>query len=63
MTIWAPRAQMVNCLLTISIKVNVLRICRIILGYRGLEMKKTKSTRGLWTWLLGGGWCGGGAGG
>jgi len=26
-------------------------------------MKKTKATRGLWTWLLGGGWCGGGAGG
>jgi len=26
-------------------------------------MKKTKATRGLWTWLLGGGWCGGGGGG
>jgi len=26
-------------------------------------MKKTKATRGLWTWLLGGGWCGGGSGG
>jgi len=26
-------------------------------------MKKTKATRGLWTWLLGGGWAGGGGGG
>jgi len=26
-------------------------------------MKKTKATRGLWSWLLGGGWCGGGSGG
>jgi len=26
-------------------------------------MKKTKATRGIWTWLLGGGWAGGGAGG
>jgi hypothetical protein len=33
------------------------------IGYRGRKMKKTKATRGLWTWLLGGGWCGGGAGG
>jgi len=26
-------------------------------------MKKTKATRGLWAWLLGGGWAGGGSGG
>jgi len=26
-------------------------------------MKKTKATRGIWTWLLGGGWAGGGGGG
>jgi len=26
-------------------------------------MKKTKATRGLWSWLLGGGWAGGGSGG
>jgi len=26
-------------------------------------MKKTKATRGFLTWLLGGGWCGGGGGG
>ena len=28
-----------------------------------VTMKKTKATRGLWSWLLGGGWCGGGSGG
>jgi len=50
-------------LLTISIKVNVLRICRIKIGYRGLEVKKTKATRGFLNWLLGSGWCGGGSGG
>jgi len=26
-------------------------------------MKKTKAGRGLWSWLLGSGWCGGGASG
>jgi len=26
-------------------------------------MKKTKTSRGLWTWLLGGGWSSGGGGG
>jgi len=26
-------------------------------------MKKTKATRGFLSWLLGGGWCGGGVGG
>ena len=30
---------------------------------QGETMKKTKATRGLWTWLLGGGWAGGGGGG
>jgi hypothetical protein len=54
---------MVNRLLTISIKVNVLFVSRIILGCRGRKMKKTKSTRGLLNWLLGSGWCGGGGGG
>ena len=55
--------EIVNRLLTISIKVNVPCICRIDFNYRGRKMKKTKATRGLWTWLLGGGWCGGGSGG
>jgi hypothetical protein len=29
----------------------------------GDEMKKTKATRGFLSWLLGGGWTGGGGGG
>jgi len=47
-------------LLTISIKVNVLVTAGLQFD-RGLEMKK--QTRGLWTYLLGGGWCGGGSNG
>jgi hypothetical protein len=54
---------MVNRLLTISIKVNVLCVSRIIFGTGDVTMKKTKATRGFLSWLLGGGWCGGGAGG
>jgi hypothetical protein len=50
-------------LLTISIKVNVLCICRIDFDHRGRVMKKTKATRGFWSWLIGGGWAGGGSGG
>jgi hypothetical protein len=50
-------------LLTISIKVTVLCICRIDFWYRGRKMKKAKPTRGFWDWLLGGGWAGGGGGG
>jgi hypothetical protein len=30
---------------------------------RGLKMKKTKATRGFWTWLMGGGWSNTGSGG
>src|SRR5207253_5094430 len=47
---------MVNRLLTISIKVNVLCICRITSDDRGLVMKKVKTTRGFWNWLKGHGW-------
>jgi hypothetical protein len=47
-------------LLTISIKVNVLSICRIGFEYRGHKMKKVKPTRGFLEWLLGGGWMGNG---
>ena len=36
---------------------------RIVFFAKGTDMKKTKATRGFWTWMLGGGWCGGGAGG
>jgi len=52
--------EIVNGLLTISIKVNVLVTAGLQFD-RGLEMKK--QTRGLWTYLLGGGWCGGGSNG
>ncbi len=52
---------MVNCLLTISIKVNVLATVESQIR-RGWKMKK--QTRGwLWNLLCGGGWGGGGAGG
>jgi hypothetical protein len=54
---------LVNHLLTIPIKVNVLATCRIAVEERGLEMKKTKAARGFWTWLMGGGWSGAGGGG
>jgi hypothetical protein len=30
---------------------------------RGVEMKNKKSGRGFWTWLMGGGWEGGGGNG
>jgi hypothetical protein len=32
------------------------------LEQRGRDMKKTKATRGFWTWLMGGGWSGTGGG-
>jgi len=53
---------LVNRLLTISIKVNVLVAAESQLEQRGLAMKKTKATRGFWTWLMGGGWSGTGGG-
>jgi hypothetical protein len=43
-------------LLTIVSKVNILAICRIAFGYRGYEMKKTKTARGFMSWLFGHGW-------
>lgn len=51
---------MVNGLLTMSIKVNVLVTAESQID-RGLEMKK--QTRGFWSWVLGSGWCGGGSNG
>lgn len=51
-------ALLVNSLLTISIKVNVPFICRIRNSKRGLKMKKIKTSRGFWDWLLGGGYSG-----
>jgi len=48
-------------LLTISIKVNIGVSCRIAVESNGVtEMKKVKTGRGFWTWLLGGGWGSGG---
>jgi hypothetical protein len=54
---------MVNKLITMMIKVNVPASAELFLLVRGHDMKKTKGTRGIWTWLLGGGWAGGGGGG
>jgi hypothetical protein len=55
--------NLVNRLLTISIKVNIRAICRISMTAGDGKMKKTKASRGFLNWLLGGGWCGGGGGG
>jgi len=49
-----PRKNMVNGLLTIFIKVNVLFGCRITHREGAGNMKK--QTRGFWGWLLGEGW-------
>lgn len=44
----------VNLLLTMSIKVNTLCICRIFFDGQGLDMKKQAQTKvGFWSWLLG----------
>lgn len=53
----------VNRLLTTTIKVNVPSNCRIAVDERGFEMKKKQVRFSLWEYILGGGWCGGGAGG
>ena len=53
---------MVNRLLTTTIRVNTSPNCRIaVLGTRGLDMKKIDPRRGVWDWIFGGGWCGGGS--
>ena len=47
---------MVNCLLTISIKVNVLPICRIRFEPGDDEMKRNKGVLiDIWTKIFGGG--------
>jgi hypothetical protein len=51
---------MVNPLLTISIKVNILASAESHLS-RGNKMKK--QTRGFWGWVMGGGWASGGSNG
>ena len=37
-------------------KVNIRLICRIEVWLQGTEMKKTKTGRGFWSWLMGHGW-------
>ena len=51
---------LVNGLLTKSVKLNTLHWPNRLL-VRGTHMKK--QSRGFWTWLLGGGWDGGGSNG
>ena len=55
---------MVNRLITISIKVNML-LCRreSHVEKQGFDMNKRPNTKGFWGWLLGSGWGGGGSGG
>jgi hypothetical protein len=52
---------MVTCLLTITIKVNMPPAAESQLKQRGAHMKKTKTGRGFWSWLMGEGWGGGGS--
>jgi hypothetical protein len=47
---------MVTHLLTITIKVNIPLNCRIAVQTRGDRMKKAKTGRGFWSWLMGQGW-------
>ena len=56
---------MVNDLLTISIKVNKLPQSALFApNAQGTKMKKNKKpVRGIWDWLIGGGWGGTGVGG
>jgi hypothetical protein len=55
---------MVNRLLTISIRVNIAPSAESNLKKEGREkMKQTKAGRGLWSWLCGQGWGGGGGAG
>jgi hypothetical protein len=59
----AARPNVVNDLLTISIKVNIPAAAESQL-YLGVKtMKKVKTGRGFWTWLMGGGWASGGSNG
>jgi len=50
-------------LLTITIKVNIAPAAESQLNNGVTEMKKVKTVRGFWSWLLGYGWESGGSGG
>ncbi len=54
---------MVTHLLTITIKVNIAPAAESQLSNGVTEMKKTKAGRGFWSWVMGGGWSGGGSNG
>lgn len=56
---------MVNFLLTMTIKVNTSpQSARFAPNAQGTKMKKNKKAqKGIWEWILGGGWGGTGAGG
>jgi hypothetical protein len=47
---------MVNGLITLSIKVNMLPAAESQSKQRGVNMKKVKAGRGFWSWLMGSGW-------
>jgi hypothetical protein len=53
----------VTCLLTITIKVNIAPAAESQLNNGVTKMKKVKTGRGFWSWLMGQGWdtaCGNG---
>ena len=54
--------MIVTCLLTMIIKVNMPSPAESV--HKGVDdMKKVKTVRGFWGWILGEGWDAGGAGG
>jgi hypothetical protein len=46
----------VTCLLTITIKVNIAPAAESQLNNGVTKMKKVKTGRGFWSWLMGQGW-------
>jgi hypothetical protein len=54
---------MVTHLLTITIKVNIPLSAESQHSLGVSTMKKVKTGRGFWTWLMGGGWASGGGNG
>jgi hypothetical protein len=54
---------MVTRLLTITIKVNIPGAAESQSNNGVTEMKKVKTGRGFWSWILGCGWDSGGSGG
>jgi hypothetical protein len=48
--------NMVNRLLTKSIKVNIASTAESQWNKGAIEMKKTRTRTGFWSWLMGSGW-------